>query len=349
MVSMSGRIQTVLGDVEPASIGVTLPHEHLFIDLSKGFVEPKDPEQRKLAYSPISLENFGWILHDTDRHYDSCIIKDLELVCSEVEKFRNAGGMTIADVTPIDIGRWPEGLAAVSKKTGLKVICGTGFYVDFFNHEDLKEKSARAIEKLFIEEITQGIEPSGIKAGLIGEIGVSEPWTDSEKKVCRAAAQAQIATGAALYVHPGRSRTSPFDVLRLLKEEGVDTRRVIICHLDRTLDKMEDYKLLSRFDCYMELDLFGLMGYYSAKLTTFPVPGDEGRAILLQNLIKEGCLERLLISQDVCTKVRLTKFGGYGFAHILKNVVPRMLKIGITTSDLDRILVENPRDALTIS
>lgn len=64
-------------------------------------------------------------------------------------------------------------------------------------------------------------------------------------------------------------------------------------------------------------------------------------------LIKEGYEDRLLVAHDIHTKNRLTKYGGHGYSHILKNIVPKMLSRGITQNQVDKILIDNPKHWLT--
>ena len=103
---------------------------------------------------------------------------------------------------------------------------------------------------------------------------------------------------------------------------------------------------ISKFDCYIELDLFGSEGFYP--LSDFPMTNDNGRILLIKELIKEGLLDRILISHDICWKTRWSMFGGYGLNHIPKNIVPRLIKNGITQEQINQILIDNPRRVFTI-
>lgn len=346
MSKLAGKVQTVLGLIEPSKLGITLMHEHFFIDVSTSFEEPKDPWERRLAYSPISIEILGWILANPSRHLEACVVKDVELAMDEAIRFREAGGGTVVDVTPVDIGRYPEGLKVIAEKTGINVVCGTAHYVAFHHPPDMDKRSVKDLKEEMVREIMDGIDSTGIKAGIIGEIGNTAPWHENERKVCRAAAMAQAETGAAVTIHPGRSREAPVEILKLLKKEGADLEHVVMGHLDRTIDKIEEFKAIARYGCYLELDLFGYLSQYAYDLTLFPVPGDEGRAVLVKKLIDAGYLDKLLISHDMAYKFRFSRFGGYGLTHLLKNIKPRLNKLGVSDDEIRTMLVENPKKVL---
>ena len=323
-------------------------HEHLFIDATKGFREPDDPWEKRLAYAPISLENFGYIMSDPGHHRENLFHKDVGLQIDEVTKFKEAGGSSIIDVTPNDLGRYPEGLKIVAERTGVNIVCGTAYYVAGFAREDMDSKTVEEIRDTFVRELTDGIGETGIRAGIIGELGNTEPWVESEKKVLRAGAAAQRETGAAITIHPGRSRASPVAILKLLKEEGADMDRVIMGHLDRTLDQMEEYDAVASFGSYMELDLFGYMCQYPLWTTTFPFMGDSKAAVMVKDLIDAGYVEKILLSHDVAYKTRFTKYGGYGLTFVQKSVVPRLLKLGVTEDQINQMLIRNPKTVLPI-
>ena len=97
----------------------------------------------------------------------------------------------------------------------------------------------------------------------------------------------------------------------------------------------------------IEFDLFGTeQSYY--KLADIDMPNDAVRLRLIRTLIAHGHLERVVISHDICSRTRLTRFGGHGYGHIFSNVLPMMLRRGFDQAEIDAILVNNPRRLLTI-
>lgn len=189
---------------------------------------------------------------------------------------------------------------------------------------------------------------TGIRSGIIGEIGCSLPQTDDERKVLRAAAKAQQQTGAPMTVHPARNPVpdseGTFEIVDILGEAGADLSRTIMCHIDRTLRKAEERRRLAETGCYLEYDIFGWEGYHV--MATVDLPNDNHRVNEIVQLIEEGYLDRVLISQDIGWKSRLRSYGGHGYGHILNNVVPLMRHKGMSGEEIDTILVENPRRLL---
>jgi phosphotriesterase-related protein len=119
-------------------------------------------------------------------------------------------------------------------------------------------------------------------------------------------------------------------------------------HLDRTLFSSEDLLDLAATGCYLEYDLFGQESSYYAH-APIDMPNDAMRINYIRDLIEAGYGDRIVVSQDICQKSNLTSYGGHGYAHILDNVVPVMLRKGMTEIDIDRILIHNPACALTLA
>src|SRR5262245_26584124 len=113
MSSTAGFVQTVCGPVRPADLGMVMPHEHIFVDLSCMFDAPREASERHRAYAPFTLGNLGWIRTHYFRHYENLLLGDEAVAIAELEAFRAAGGSTIVDVTTEGIGRDPSALARV--------------------------------------------------------------------------------------------------------------------------------------------------------------------------------------------------------------------------------------------
>jgi phosphotriesterase-related protein len=239
----------------------------------------------------------------------------------------------------------------VSRATGVHVVMGSSFYVDgtWPAEADIPSRPQGEIRDRIICDVTEGVDDTGIRAGLIGEVGCSWPLTGNERKVLRASAEAQRATGAALMVHPGRSSDAPIEIVSILEEAGADIERTIICHIDRTIADEGRLSQLASTGCYLEYDLFGMENSYYPWSLPVDMPNDAGRIAWLQWLIGEGYLDRLLISHDVCFKHQLVSYGGFGYAHILENAVPLMRRKGMAEAEITAILTDNPRRILTIA
>lgn len=343
---LTGMAQTVLGPVEPATLGPTSTHEHLLIDFICMFTPPSEASEKHKAYQPVALENLGWVSYNPFRNHDNLLLLDIETAISEAMLFKRAGGGTIVDATTIGIGRDPKALAGIARATGLNVVMGAGYYVDAVHPEDMNDKTEADVAQEIVAEITTGVDGTGIKAGIIGEIGCSWPLTDNERKVLMGAARAQRETGAPILVHPGRNEAAPFEVLDILGEAGAAIDRVVMSHIDRTI---QDEGLLLEFarrGCYLEYDLFGWeTSYYP--LSPIDMLSDAQRIDYVKLLVDEGYGSRVVLAHDIFSKHKLTRYGGHGYGHILENIVPRLHEKGLTEDQVDALIVENPAGILT--
>jgi len=347
---LMGKAQTVLGTIFPESLGITLPHEHLFVDTVSAVSDnkPKDQSGLELYHQPVTLENLWWIAYHPASNRDNLLLNNENTAIKEASFFKDAGGGTIVDASNHYMGRNPTALVRVSRVTGLNIIMGSGYYITETHPAGMNNKTEDDIYKEIVREITVGVEHSDIRAGIIGEIGCSWPMTNNEKKVLRAAAKAQQRTGAPLYIHPGRrpipDSSGPLKIISVLKNAGANISRTVLCHIERTLSKFDEYLMLVETGCYLEYDTFGWEGYHSN--ITVDLPNDHYRVNQIMSLINEGYLNQILISQDICWKHRLRKYGGHGYDHILRNVVPLMRAKGMTEEQIYALLVENPKRLL---
>jgi len=343
-----GKAQTVLGLVDSSELGITLPHEHFFLDNRSYFQEPSEPHAKEMAHQPITLENLWWSRYHKMSSVDNLVYDDEEMMIREAMYFKEAGGKTVVDVTPNNVGRNPTGLVNVAKATGLNIIMGTSYYIAQSWTPEMKmdSKTDEDIAEEFIRDITVGIGDTGIRAGIIGEIGMSWPIEKGEEKVLRAAGIAQQKTGAAINIHPGGHPDAPFEYIRVLEEVGADLSRVAFSHMTRTfpISARGTRARVAEKGCYLEYDLFGADGIYPTQMAMgFDVANDAIRITELMELIEDGFLNRILISHDNCFKVMLRSYGGNGYAHILELIVPKMRAKGVTEEQINTILVENPR------
>lgn len=344
--ALSGKVQTVLGTIGPECLGPTSTHEHLLLDFTLMFIPPTDLSDRYNAFEPVTMKNLGRVRYNPFRYYDDLLTTDEELAISEVFHFKSVGGGSIVDTSPIGLGRDPLSLARISRSTGINVIMGAGYYISAVHPPDMDDKTEDQIALEIVNDITNGVDGTGLKSGIIGELGCTWPLTGNERKVLKSGALAQSETGAAITVHPGRNETAPFEILDVLEDAGADLTRVVIGHLDRTIHDVKTVLKLAERGCYLEYDFFGW------EISYFPLSGmdminDGQRLDSIEMLIKEGHGQRVVIAHDMFGKHRLRKYGGHGFGHILENIVPRMRERGITDEAIDAILVVNPSRILT--
>jgi len=347
--SIAGQAQTVLGPVAGEAMGITLPHEHLLIDFEVMFVEPAAASEKGLAHQPVSLENLGWVRQNFNANLDNLRLLDEETARDEALLFRRAGGQTMVDPTNRSLARDPAALARIARGTGLHVVMGSGYYVAAAHPLDMDHRSMDDIAREIVADITVGVDDTGIRAGLIGEIGCTWPWTENEKKVVSAAVIAQRETGAPLMIHPGRHEKAPMEILDLVRRQGGDLSRTIMCHIDRTISDERRLFELAATGCYLEYDLFGLETSWYPYNPDFDMPNDGGRMRHVLRLLEAGHLRQILMSHDIAYKSSLTRYGGYGYHHLLVNVVPRLRRKGVDDAGLTRLLVDNPARAFVFA
>jgi phosphotriesterase-related protein len=342
-MTTTGSIQTVLGSLAPEDLGPTQTHEHLLIDLI-GRMGPRaeTPEELARWEEPISLRN----AYDVRRHIrlfaENLRLSDIDEAIDELRAFADAGGSTIVDLTTIDLGRDPAALARISRETGVHVVMGTAYYVHDFHPPEIAQMSDEQVAEVFVRDLTTG-EP---RAGIIGEIGMTWPHHPDEVKVLRAAVRAQRETGAPLSIHPGRDPEAPLAAMEEVERAGGDPNRTVIGHIDRTLTRRDDILALAQRGCYVEFDLFGQESSYYDLDTRIDMPNDAARIDHIVSLIERGHGDRVLVSQDICRKAHLRRYGGEGYGHLLGRVVPMMRRKGLRHADIDRVLIGNPATLL---
>ncbi len=355
--SASGKVQTVLGLIEPEDLGITLPHEHFLIDLTMGgvyFVEPEEMSERAMAHRPVNLDNLWWVRYRTKDNLDNQILDNIDTAIKEAMLFKLEGGRTVVDQTNHGLGRDPRALARIARATGLNVVMGSGYYADSpATRDHVAALSEEVLAEDIVNDFTRGAGDTGVHSGIIGELGCSWPLTPNESKGLRAGAMAQSLTGAAITVHPGRNDGAPLEILEVLAAADAELSRVVICHMDRCGYSLETRLNLLQAGCFIEYDLFGFEVYYPARVALAEgklpdTPNDLGRIREIQDLIARGYLSQILISHDIGMKVMLTSYGGWGYAHLLREVVPLMRVYGVTDDEIHVMMVENPKRLLTL-
>ena len=339
---VEGDIQTVLGPIPARELGPFLVHEHLLTDLTpKGVFSPGTPRVE------ITLENVWDIRYQWCGHYGNQILDDPELMTAEVKKFKEDGGNCLVEQTSRGLKPDPLGLAKISRESNVSVVAGTGFYTVEFAGRSLAALSQKQMGRRLFTDLSRGMGNTDIRAGFIGEMGLSTPPHPGEIKALKAAARTQNQTGAGVCIHPPRDPEAPCRMVALIKDNGGNVEKTAIAHLERTLPTVEDYLVLAQMGCFLELDFFGLeSGFYP--FAPLDLPNDAGRLAIIRALIYRGHLGQILISQDICHLARLRRYGGEGYGHILRNVVPMMRTRGFRQKEIDAILVENPRRFLAV-
>lgn len=202
-------IETVTGPIESDSVGLTLPHEHVFVDL-------------------LGPDDAGYCQVDWPTIREACTRR--------LEELRRLGVDLLVDCTALGVGRNAELLRRVSEATGLRIVCATGIYKGQVPGE-LRDAPVEALAAHFVRELTDGIGYSRGRAGVIKLATTETGATARETDVHRAGAIAAVATGAAIVLHSPHAAVT-CDVLATLEAEGFDPARLIWAHAqDSTLEE----------------------------------------------------------------------------------------------------------------
>jgi phosphotriesterase-related protein len=341
--SLRGKVQTVLGPIEPDRLGRTLMHEHLLWDLVSPVRASLGAPADDIRLDNLFALNYGVQLDNPVKYR----VRERDLMTREVARMKQAGGDAIVELTNGGLKPDPEGLAEIARGAGVNIVMGCGYYVDEYQPRSNESRTVDDLAREIVGQVLVGAWGTGVRAGVIGEIGCQAPWTELEKKVMRAAVIAQQETGAALNVHPGRHEDQPQEAVDFIRRHGGDVTRVVVSHIDRTI--FDEPRLLRLADtgCTIEFDLFGEESSYYPLNDAVDMPNDAARLKLIRALIAHGHRDRVVVSHDICYRTRLVEFGGHGYGHIFANVAPMMCRRGLSDDDIDAILVRNPRRLLT--
>jgi phosphotriesterase-related protein len=335
---LKGKVQTVLGPIEPAALGRTLMHEHVLCDIRPPTARGENDLGPEITLENVWQINYGRGLKRAGRKY----MLDLEDIATrEVRMMKHEGGDAIVELTCGGLSPDPNGLRRIAAGTGVHLVMGCGYYVNDYQDPRNHDRAIDDFAAEMIGQIVDGAWGTDVCAGMIGEIGCTAPWTETEKRVMRAALVAAKETGASINVHPGRDPDQPLEIAEFIKAAGHPTERIVISHIDRTI--FDEPRLLKLADSgvTIEFDLFGQEASYYG-LSDIDMPNDATR-------LQHGHLDRVVISHDICYRTRLASFGGHGYGHIFRNVVPMMGKRGYSEDEIDAILVRNPRRLLTFA
>jgi phosphotriesterase-related protein len=344
----AGKVQTVLGIIDADNLGTTLMHEHLLHDMTVYFIEPAASGERSLAYEPVSMDNLWWVRLHESNNLDNMRLTIEQLATKEAMVYKLATGDTIVELTTAGVfGRDPLGLVRIARATGLNIVMGTGYNSAALHPPQFATRTEEDITEELVSDITIGVDNTGVRAGIIGEIGCST-LAESERMVLRCCAVAQQRTGVAISIHPSPTDDLVLEIAKILADAGADLSHTIIGHVDVTGFSRATCHKLADANCYIGFDNFGLEGLLE-------LPG-LGRAVELSDmqrinnimqLIGDGYLNQIIVSQDISTKHRLTSYGGLGYAHILRDIVPVMRTKGMTEEQIHKLLVENPKRVLS--
>lgn len=308
-------VQTVLGRIDPSDLGVTLPHEHTQIAL--------------------------WHIQNRWDYWQ--LTRDEPVILAELDRFREAGGGGLVDLTLPGVGRDPLWLAGIARSSGLHIVMGSGWYRTAYYPPETRidHRSVDDLADELVREAVEGVGDTGIRPGIIGEIGTDKPWlSPAEERVHRAAARAARRTGRSVTTHSVLSPVG-LDQLQIFEEEGLDPGRVVIGHSD-SYPVLDHYLEVIRRGASIEFDFLGM------SFTAVERHGEARIVELLLELLARGHADRVLLSQDVCSDAQLHRYGGRGYTYLADRFLPRLRGAGVSDAEIDTMTVANPRRLLAI-
>lgn len=313
-------IRTVTGDIAAKTLGFCQCHEHLFIERCKAF-----------DISPLLL------------------MDDFEKSSAELALYRACGGRSLVDAQPVFAGRMAEYLLVASEKTGVNIIAVTGFHKTLYYSADsyIFRDSAQKIAQLYISEVEQGMFSSmatgsirlACKAGLI-KVAVDSGgiYADATyEKLFEAATCAALETGATIICHVEKGADA-LDMLMYFVSRGIQSHRIILCHLDRAHYDFAYHKDCLDTGVFLEYDTINRVKYHD----------DMKEADLICAMVENGYAGQLLLGLDT-TRGRLHSYGGdMGLDYLSKTFLPYLMQRGVNKEDCEKMLVANPQEALKI-
>ncbi len=327
-------VQTVTGPVDAAALGRTLVHEHIRI---------------------------SWYGEEYDRTMSWDRAAAVSLAVDKMAELLDAGFRTFVDPCPIEMGRDPELYAEIAQKSGMQIVCTTGFYTQ---HHDMglpyywRARDPEEVAEHYVAELAEGIaNTGGIRPGAI-KAATGYDVTDAERRVLTGAALAQQEAGVAIITHTENSRHGDTQQ-DIFEEAGAELGRVLIGHQDEQTDVAPIRKLAER-GTFVGVDRIGLE----------ILAPDDRRADHVAALVSDGLTSNVCLSQDhICSltaprnamyvppeqREARAKFqevidlqvSGRPYTYLVTDFVPRLLARGVTEADVETMLVDNPRRLLS--
>jgi phosphotriesterase-related protein len=335
------QVVTVTGPVASTELGTCLSHEHILNDVTSWWHRTEslglDPDE--FARKKVGIEDVWDLRNDPFGNLDNCRLDDLEVAVEEVARFAALGGRTIIEATGMSIGRDLAGLRTVSERTGVRIVAGTGFYLEASQPAEVASSTVDRLAELILADIRDG--ESGVRPGIIGEVGVSDRFTEAEQRSLRAACIAQRETGLPMQVHmPAWFRLGD-DVLEIVEGMGVAPSSVVLCHMNPSGTDLDYQRRLMSRGAWVQYDMVGAELFYADQ--GVQCTSDEEDAANIAALVRGGFGERLLVSSDIFLKSLLRRYGGPGYGHVLQYFVPRLERHGLSADEVEQLLVRNPR------
>ena len=313
------QIETTAGPVEADQLGRTLVHEHL-----------KCVAESTQAQFPH--------LYDAEGEYGTAV--------EWVGKAMDHGVETIVDPACMDLGRDAPFAKRVADEAGINLVLCTGIYGQHYtfipHHFETHDEDYLA--DVFVHDIEEGIQGTGIKAAFL-KAACDEPgMTDDVTKVHRAAARASNRTGRPIMAHSRPASGTGLEQMTLFAEEGVDPRKVQIAHTGDT-DDLDYIEKLLETGCWIGMDRYGTGEVFL---------NDDKRNATVVELAKRGYADRMMLSQDACAifdwfpgHLRAQLAPKWTYWLLFEEILDQLSDGGVTDEQISTMLDRNPTAWLT--
>jgi phosphotriesterase-related protein len=313
------EVATVRGPVDTADLGTTLMHEHVFVlttDVQHNFPQEWGQEQARIADAVARLT-----------------------------ALKQAGVDTIVDPTVIGLGRDIPRIQRINQQADINVVVATGVYTYrdapfYFRYRGpaLGTDLPEPMVDMFVRDIEEGIAGTGVRASFL-KCAIDQPGlTTDVERVLRAVARAHQRTGAPVLVHTHPGTKRGLEVRRVLDEEGVDPRRVLLAHSGDTTDA-DHLSELAEAGFLLGMDRFGID-------TEVPFADRVGIAA---EMVRRGYAGQLVLSHDAACYIDwiepalMAALPNWHYLHIHRDVLPALRERGVSDEQLRQMLVDNPR------
>ena len=308
------QVQTARGPVEAASLGRVLMHEHVFVLTAE--VQQNYPEE--------------W--GDEDERVADAVRRLRELPAAGID--------TIVDVTVIGQGRDIQRIKRIAAQVPeLNIVVATGVYTFDAVPLFFWRRPRATMTEFFVRDITEGVQDTGVKAGMLKCAVDTKGLTEGVEQVLRAVARAHVATGGTpITIHTHAAGQHGPEIVRVLKEEGVDFSRVVLGHSGDAVNNPDYLSEMADTGLTLGMDRFGIDHF-----ATF-----RQRSDLVAEMCRRGYAGRMVLAHDTCCYIdwfgpgTLDDLKNWHYLHVSQDVLPYLREHGVPDSDIDAMLVTNP-------
>lgn len=327
-------IETVLGPVEPERLGITSTNEHVLTD-SRHLA--REEPGRELLTGPPDLATLGDLRWNWMSMPDNLTLDDPDTAVDELAAAAGEGLRTIVEATSWGMGPRHADLPDIARRSGVTIVAAYGSYIEKTLPDWWRAMSEDDIERTFRAALTDAVPGTDYRAGLLGLLGTSAEITAAEGRTLRAAGRVAAETGCAVSIRlDAAARLGP-TVARILTDAGMPADKILFCNIDKVLDRSYVAEIVDT-GAVVEV-AFGSEHYFGSGWRDHT---DAERADFLLSILEDRPDARVTASCSAWTKGQLSRYGGMGYGHVLRRIVPLLERLGVPRDRLDDMLVARP-------